>query len=78
MCRHKCFSLLRNTIIFILGSSLLTACATNSKPSSKIAKDNSTVPTSACIGNAYLQKYGCSMRRINQAAQSGDPDAQYI
>ncbi len=30
-----------------------------------------------CVGNAFLQKYGCSLDRVQQAAESGDPDAQY-
>ena len=74
---HQCFSLLKGVTILIV-SSLLAACATNSNPSSSDKKvQENRVPTSACIGNAYLQKYNCSVRRINQAAQSGDPDAQY-
>lgn len=30
-----------------------------------------------CVGNAYLQKYGCSIERVQQAAENGDADAQY-
>ena len=30
-----------------------------------------------CVGNVYLEKYGCSIDRIQQAAEKGDPDAQY-
>lgn len=77
MHNYKCYSLLKGAVILVAGS-LLTACATNSNPSAtKPAAQQSKVPASACVGNAYLQKYGCSMRRIDQAAQSGDPDAQY-
>lgn len=36
-----------------------------------------THPQGQCLGNAFLQKYGCSLERVQQAAQSGDPDAQY-
>ncbi|MBL4759524.1 MAG: SPOR domain-containing protein [Mariprofundaceae bacterium] len=32
---------------------------------------------SACSGDPYLMKYGCSMNQIQQAAERGDPDAQY-
>lgn len=73
----NCFSLLKGSVILAAGL-LLTACATNStSTSASRAGQKNTVPASACIGNAYLQKYGCSTRRINQAAKSGDPDAQY-
>lgn len=48
---------------------LINSCANNS---------NRLTPVSAqCVGNAFLQKYGCSVDRIQQAAQNGDPDAQY-
>lgn len=30
-----------------------------------------------CAKNAFLQKYQCSFTRIEEAARSGDPDAQY-
>src|SRR3990167_7844375 len=33
--------------------------------------------TTACSTNAFLQKYDCSLSRVEEAAQSGDPDAQY-
>lgn len=76
MYNYKCFSLLKATMIFVIGSAL-TACATNSKSSSDLASNKNSVPASACVGNAYLQKYGCSLSRINKAAENGDPDAQY-
>lgn len=31
----------------------------------------------ACSDNPYLQKYGCSITKIQRAAENGDPDAQY-
>lgn len=78
MHNFNCFSLLKSSLILFAGL-LLTACATNSTTSTNTSKEKeyNKVPTSACVGNAYLQKYGCSTRRINQAAKSGDPDAQY-
>lgn len=30
-----------------------------------------------CAENPFLQKYQCSFTRVEQAARSGDPDAQY-
>jgi len=38
---------------------------------------NKSASESACASNIYLQKYGCSLDRIEKAAQSGDADAQY-
>lgn len=33
--------------------------------------------TPACQNNAFLQRYGCSLDRVEQAAESSDPDAMY-
>lgn len=33
--------------------------------------------TPACNNNMYLQKYDCSITRIQQSAADGNPDAQY-
>ncbi len=52
----------------------LVACAHGPSSSSK---KTTRLPSAACVGNAYLKKYDCSMERIEKAAQSGDPDAQY-
>lgn len=57
--------------IFTASLALLTACHRN--PSS--SNTNSTNPQ--CSDNPYLMKYGCSIERIQSAAESGDPDAQY-
>ncbi|EKD77138.1 MAG: hypothetical protein ACD_42C00469G0002 [uncultured bacterium] len=38
---------------------------------------NPTVTTAACTGNPYLMKYDCSLSKIENAAENGDPDAQY-
>src|SRR3990167_1493373 len=33
--------------------------------------------TVGCQNNPYLMKYGCSVDKIQEAAENGDPDAQY-
>jgi DamX protein len=33
--------------------------------------------TTACSNNIFLQKYNCSLSKIESAAERGDPDAQY-
>ena len=35
------------------------------------------VPNAACVGNPFLEKYGCSVKSIQQLAEMGEPDAQY-
>lgn len=79
MQNHERFHWLKGVLVLTCGS-LLTACAntssTHNQPSAS-AQNNTTIASSACIGNAYLQKYGCSMQRIQKAARAGDPDAQY-
>lgn len=40
-------------------------------------KANNQFHSAACVGNAYLAKYDCSIERIQRAAESGNPDAQY-
>jgi len=54
----------------------LSACAHKSDSDSDVKK-NKKISSAACAGNAYMQKYGCSLERIQSAAKSGDPDAQY-
>jgi DamX protein len=43
------------------------------------SKNNQQTPQnmSACSGDPYLMKYGCSVSRVASAAQNGDADAQY-
>jgi len=67
------FSPIKGLLIVTL-SLFLAACAHGPSNSSQKA---TKLPSAACVGNAYLQKYGCSMQRIEKAAQVGDPDAQY-
>ena len=51
---------------------LLASCAHG--PTSATSK---AAAGSACSQNIYLQKYGCSLERIEREAKSGDADAQY-
>lgn len=51
----------------------MTGCAEKGASSSS----QSFKGTSACSNNAFLQKYGCSLSKIEGAASRGDPDAQY-
>ena len=51
---------------------LLTACS-----SSSIKKQPASSITAACKDNPYLMKYNCSVEKIQSAAESGDPDAEY-
>lgn len=37
----------------------------------------SQINASACAGNVFLEKYNCSLDTIQQAALTGNPDAQY-
>ncbi len=71
---HFSFTLMKYAILATLPL-LLTACALFSKHSST---NTTTFTASAgCVGNEFLQRYGCSIDRVEQAAQNGDPDAQY-
>ena len=53
---------------------MLSACGIFHHSSSN---RSSMSATQACVGNPFLEKYGCSVARVEQAARSGDPDAQY-
>ena len=56
--------------VFVL---LLTGCSvTQGKKTTQPFKG-----TRACSNNAFLQKYDCSLSKIESAAERGDPDAQY-
>lgn len=50
---------------------LMTGCGRHSIQSHK------PLYTVGCSNNPYLMKYGCSIEKIQQAAENGDPDAQY-
>lgn len=63
----------------VLGLSMvgaLTGCAQSAKaPVYGVQSD--AVSDQACQNNAYLKQYGCSLQRVEQAAQSNEPDAEY-
>lgn len=50
---------------------VLSACSTSHQALNGMSSEQ------ACAGNPFLQKYGCSISRVETAARSGDPDAQY-
>lgn len=56
-------------------SALLTGCA--HKPPQDSAASGTFAGTKACQSNVFLQRYGCSLDRVEQAAESDDPDAMY-
>lgn len=65
-------------ILLALLSLLIGACSSfglGSKNSTGARGSFAGSPT--CQNNAFLQKYGCSFDRIDAAARTGDPDAQY-
>ena len=66
---------LRDIGLGLLAVCFLLSCSHNN---SGQPDDSSTaLNTSACSGNRYLQKFNCSLDRVEAAAQDGDPDAQY-
>ncbi len=54
----------------------LAGCAHNTKMNSAPA-GASVQNTPACQNNQFLKRYGCSLDRVEQAAESDDPDAMY-
>jgi DamX protein len=64
--------LIKYLMVIVVGA-LMVSCS-KAPTASTVA---SATASAACVGNAYLQKYGCSIQRTEQAAQGGDPDAQY-
>jgi septal ring-binding cell division protein DamX len=63
----------------VLGLSMvgaLAGCAQSAKaPVYGVQSD--AISDQACQNNAYLKQYGCSLQRVEQAAQSNEPDAEY-
>lgn len=55
--------------------SLMTAC--NRTPSAGSSGGSAGSNAPGCSSNPYLMKYGCSIERIQSAAEAGNPDAQY-
>src|SRR3989338_3304321 len=56
-------------VSLIVLTAFLSSC--NRSPS------NQTNGAAGCSTNPYLMKYGCSVERIQTAAEAGNPDAQY-
>ena len=56
-------------LLVVSTSSLLFACASQGG----IQNDQ----TNACADNPFLQKYNCSIDQVEQAAERGEPDAEY-
>ena len=68
-------SCLKSQVAVILFGTVLTlvGCAHQSSKAGTLASSSS----SACSGNVYLEKYHCSLETVQEAALSGNPDAQY-
>lgn len=56
-----------------VGALILSGCSKESASNTS----QSFQGTKACSSNIFLQKYNCSLSRIEAAAERGDPDAQY-
>lgn len=68
---------IRHHVIYGISSLLvLTLAMTSCSKSPTSNGDHSSMPA-ACSNNPYLMKYGCSVERIQQAAEEGNADAQY-
>lgn len=63
---------LPRVLALILCSFLLAACSHLSGDSS-----GTTLLADACSGNRFLMRFGCSVDRVQSAAQGGNADAQY-
>lgn len=62
--------LLRGAVVMVLPF-LMVGCERHPIQSHK------PMYTVGCQNNPYLMKYGCSVDKIQEAAENGDPDAQY-
>lgn len=70
---------MKRTRLLAIASSaiLLSACSSYNLFGTGGHSSQSTIASSACSGNRFLQKYDCSIVRITTAARHGDADAQY-
>lgn len=64
-------------IVIVAALFVLNACSTFGLSSKSASPAGSFASSPTCKNNPFLQKYDCSFDRIDQAARSGDPDAQY-
>lgn len=60
-----------------LSAALMTLSGCAHKAPSNATDYGSFANTPACTNNTFLQKYGCSLDRIEKAAMNNDADAQY-
>lgn len=68
-----------SSIVLLIG---LNGCSTNtpaptSRANPEMPVSSSFTSSAVCANNPFLQKYRCSFVQVEQAARSGDPDAQY-
>jgi len=72
-------SLSLTVVGFVLGLSACTSGRDGAAHDQASAGSGATSFSSsaACADNPFLQKYQCSFQRVEQAANVGDPDAQY-
>lgn len=61
--------LLRGVVLAFICAMTMVGCSKNKTPT-QLAMGN-------CNGDPYLAKFGCDVANVQQAASSGDPDAQY-
>jgi hypothetical protein len=54
----------------------LVGCAQTAAASQNTAS-SSAVAVAECQKNTFLQRYGCSLERVERAAETNDPDAEY-
>lgn len=62
--------------IGIAAVALLAGCE-HSPSSSTTAMRQGSAYQDACKSNPYLMKYNCSIKQVQQAAENGNPDAEY-
>lgn len=75
--RERVMSTLSQSIKFAIAATMTTVLIAGCSHMKGGASGHSFKGTPACNHNHFLQKFGCSLDRIETAAQNGDPDAQY-
>ncbi len=68
---------IRLVLVALLSVFFLTGCAKHPKADSYDTPAGSFKNTKACKANEFLQRYDCSLDRVEQAAENNDPDAMY-
>jgi hypothetical protein len=72
---QKVYSLSKVVLSLSLMGVLLGCAHSENAPVYGVQSD--AVSQAACQDNAYLKRYGCSLQRVEQAAQTNEPDAEY-